>query len=349
VQLLERWLLRTRFERLYFVLGGHIFFQTLSAAIELDLFSLLAQHGKLTRPQIAQQLGTAEQPTRILLLGCVTLGLLRKRGVFYSNTFLANRLFVRSSRTNIVDVVRWQHYINYKGMHHFGEAIRQNSNVGLIEFRGTERTLYERLTHHPELEAIFQSAMQNISSQANVMLARHLDLSKAAHLLDVGGGNGSNVILMAERFSHLRATVFDSPSVCAIARERIQQAGMADRVGTFPGNCFTDPFPRDVDAILFAHFLTIWSASRNRALLRKCYEHLPKGGCVVVFNMMQRDTEDGPPSAAMGSPYFLTLATGEGMLYTWREYITWMREAGFASVSKTILPRDHGLIVGRKI
>jgi hypothetical protein len=50
----------------------------------------------------------------------------------------------------------------------------------------------------------------------------------------------------------------------------------------------------------------------------------------------------------MGSPYFLTLATGEGMLYTWREYTTWLREAGFRSVEARALPRDHGVIIGRK-
>ena len=64
--------------------------------------------------------------------------------------------------------------------------------------------------------------------------------------------------------------------------------------------------------------------------------------------MMQRDSEDGPHRAAMGSPYFLTLATGEGMLYTWREYMQWMSDAGFRSVTRRLLPRDHGFIIGRK-
>jgi cyclopropane fatty-acyl-phospholipid synthase-like methyltransferase len=133
-----------------------------------------------------------------------------------------------------------------------------------------------------------------------------------------------------------------------IASKRIKDAGMDDRLGVSPGDCFVDPFPAGVDCILFAHFFTIWSDSRNRQLLKKCYESLPAGGLVVIFNMMQRDSEDGPYSAAMASPYFLTLATGEGMMYTWREYGQWMRDAGFASVTRHVLPRDHGLIIGRK-
>ena len=83
-------------------------------------------------------------------------------------------------------------------------------------------------------------------------------------------------------------------------------------------------------------------------MLKKCYDSLPSGGKVLIFNMMQRDNETGPLSAAVGSPYFLTLATGEGMLYSWSEYQRWMREAGFVDVKKQVLLRDHGVISGTK-
>ena len=92
--------------------------------------------------------------------------------------------------------------------------------------------------------------------------------------------------------------------------------------------------------------MTIWSEERNQLLLRKAAKALPPGGAAVVFNMMQSDDERGPISAALGSPYFLTLATGEGMLYTWGEYETWMREAGFATVARVALVKDHGAIIG---
>jgi len=344
----ERFLLKPSFERMYLVLGGHIFFQTLSAAIQLELFPLIEKNGRMTRAEIAAALNCADQPIRILLLGCVTLRLLHKRGAYYSNTFLGKQLFLPESRRNIIDVVRWQHEINYRAMFHFGEAIRANRNVGLSEFEGNEPTLYERLVHDQRLELIFQRAMERISAQANEMLVNSLDLTDTKYLVDVGGGVGANIIAFARKFPGLRAAVFDSPTVCEIARSHIAEQGFSDRLGAVAGNCFVDPFPKEADAILFCHFFTIWSEAHNRQLLRKCYETLPSGGSVIIFNMMQRNTEDGPHSAAMGSPYFLTLATGEGMLYTWREYEQWMKDAGFASVTARRLPRDHGLIIGRK-
>lgn len=341
-------LLRRQVERLYLVFGGHIFFQTLRSAVDLDLFSLLAKHGRLTRSQIAEQLGIAEQPARILLLGCISVGLLQKRGGKYSNSYLANRLLVKGKRGNITSYVELEHQVMYRAMPWMCDALREYRNVGLKEFQGDEPTLYQRLARYPELEEIFQDAMQELSVQANADLARFVDFSGAGHVVDVGGGDGTNLMELARRWPHLRGTVFDWPSVCEIARRNIEAGGLADRLDTVPGDCFTDPFPTGADCFLFAHFFTIWSEQKDRLLLKKCYDALPPGGKVIIFNMMQRDDETGPLSAAIGSPYFLTVATGEGMLYTWKEYETWTKSAGFIRVNKEVLLRDHGAIIGTK-
>ena len=344
----ENVVLRRQVERLYLVFGGHIFFQTLRTAVQLGLFSLLAKKGPLTRQEIARQLGVEEQPARIIVLGLTAVGLLRKRGQRYSNSHLAQLLLVQDSPRKITAYVELQHRVMYKGLYWLEQSVREYRNVGLKEFPGDEPTLYQRLAHDPETERIFQEAMQELSVQANAHLARFIDLSDVRHLVDVGGGDGTNIIAMARRWPHLRATVFDSPTVCEIARANIAAAGLADRLDAIPGDCFTDPFPRDADALLFAHFFTIWGEKKDRELLRKCHASLPSGGKAIIFNMMQDDDETGPLSAAVGSPYFLAIATGLGMLHTWHEYETWMQDAGFQPVERVRLLRDHGLIVGRK-
>lgn len=347
-RLLERTVLRRPLTHIYHLLGGHVYFQTLSAAIKLDLFTLLGRSGPLTRAQIAAELKLADQPARILLLGLVTCGLLRRAGDTVVATKLADQLFNRDRPRHVADVVLWQHFINYRAMAHFHEALLANRNTGLAEFPGDEPTLYQRLAHQPALEKIFQDAMENISRQSNHLLAEAVDFGQFRRLVDVGGGNASNIMRLAQRHPGLKADVFDFPSVCAIAREKIRAAGLADRLGAVAGNCFNDEFPAGVDGILFCHFMTIWSPEQNQALLQKAFRALAPGGAALVFNQMQHDTEDGPLSAALGSPYFLTLATGVGMLYTWREYEDWMRAAGFTRVLRRALVRDHGVIIGIK-
>jgi ubiquinone/menaquinone biosynthesis C-methylase UbiE len=289
-----------------------------------------------------------DYPARVLLLGCTTLELLDKCDEKYANSELADRLLVRTAPGNIVAVVEWQHLINYQAMYFFYDAIVVNRNVGLDVFEGTEKTLYQRLAHNPRLERVFQKAMEAISVQANSVLAEHVDLSEVRHLVDVGGGNGTNILALAKKYPTLRATVFDSPSVCQIAQANFAAAGLSDRLDAVAGNCFQDPFPADCHCLLFCHFFTIWSEEQNRNLLKKAYAAIPSGGRVIIFNMMQWDDETGPLTAAMGSPYFLTLATGSGMLYTAKEYEDWMRDAGFTSITRQTLPLDHAAIVGRK-
>jgi len=328
--------------------GGHIFFQTLHAAVKLDLFTLLDREPGLILQEIAQRLRIQEQPARILLLGLTSTRILRKRGSQYYNSRLSKELLTKGSPNNLIPYVYLEHHAMFKAMPHFYESLLANKNVGLKEFSGKEPTLYQRLVHNPELEGIFQDAMQALSVQTNATFAKFVDLSNVNHLVDVGGGDGTNVIALARRYPHLRATVFDLPSVCEIARKNIAKHGMSDRLHVMPGNCFSDPLPQDADCFLFSHFFTIWSQEKDKHLLKKCFEALPKGGQVILFNMMQNNDGTGPLTAALGSPYFLTLATGEGMLYTWNEYQTWMKGAGFSKTKKIKLLRDHGAIIGVK-
>jgi hypothetical protein len=345
---IENVVLRKEAERFYLYFGGHIFFETLRAAVKYDLFTLLDEHGSLSRDQIAKQLGIQEQPARILLLGLTVGGLIKKRGRLYRNSRLAKQLLTRGSSRRVLSYVELEHAVMYKPMHRLYDAIKQYRNVGLEEFPGTEPTLYERLAHQPELEVIFQEAMQELSVQSNQDLARYVDFSQVNHVIDVGGGDGTNAIALASRWPHIRVTVFDSPSVCQIAERNIGDKGLGHRIGTHAGNCFDDAFPKNADCFLFAHFFTIWSREKDQLLLKKSFDALPHDGRVLLYNMMQNDDEDGPWAAAIGSPYFLTVATGEGMLYTWSEYEAWMRAAGFTDVRRFKLPRHHGAISSRK-
>jgi hypothetical protein len=347
-RIMERFFLQRSLERFYLVFGGHIFFETLYAAVEFDLFTKLDEEPGLTAPGIAARLGIEAQPARILLLGLTSVRFLKKSGDRYYNTRLTKELLTRGSPRNVIDYVRLQHGGMYKAMPHFVASLKAYSNVGLREFPGTAPTFYERLASQPPLEKIFQDAMQQLSVQTNTLLARFVDLSQVTHLVDVGGGDGTNLITLAGANPSLRGTVFDLPSVCEIARRNIAANGLSGRLNVVSGHCFESDFPCNADAFLFSHFFTIWSKEKDLQLLKKSFAALPSGGRVMIFNMMQRDDGTGPLSAAVGSPYFLTLATGEGMLYSWNEYETLFREAGFQQVKRIVLPKDHGVILGVK-
>lgn len=337
------------FETLVLIAGGHTAFQLLWAGIELGLYDQLSAKPGMSKGDIEAALGLNPQPTRILLVGLTALGLIKKNNGEYSNADLTEQALVSGKPSSAAPILGWQRYIVYPGLTDFVSSLKADSNTGLQVFPGPGNTLYERLTQHPREEKVFQDAMSALSSQANAHLVNGVDFSRYSHLLDVGGGDGSNGLALAEAFPHLKVTVFDSASVCEIAEKNIASRGMGDRVSTYPGEMFTTPFPPGVDAILFSHIFTIWSLDRDRELLSKAFDSLSEGGSVLVFGMMADDDDEGPLSTALGSPYFQAIATGEGMLYSWADYEQQMKSIGFSRVERIEdMPLSHGVLIGTK-
>lgn len=332
------------------IFGGHILFQTLYSAVELGLFELLSLNSKHSITEISQYLKIKKQPTRILLVGLVSSGIISKDedGLYSTASQLIDETLKADSPKSLVSYIKLQHHVMYKGMFYFLDALKQYKNVGLIEFPGEESTLYGRIGHDPELKKIFQQAMQEISVRDKDELVESLDLSQVKYLIDIGGGNGTNIISMANKYSHLKASVFDLAPVRELAHKNIKENNLEDRTSFIAGDCFSDSLPQEADCILMAHFCTIWSEEKNKLLFEKVYQSLNSGGKIVLFNMMQNDDETGPLTVAIGSPYFLTIATGEGMLYTWNEYKTWLEKVGFKDISYKQLPSTHGIIIGTK-
>jgi ubiquinone/menaquinone biosynthesis C-methylase UbiE len=317
---------------------GMYYFQFLAAAVELDLFTLLSRSPGLTREELAGSLKLENHPTRILLLGCGAVGLLRKEGDRYFNTTGAERFFSKAHPANMVPAVRMANHIQFRPMARFAEALKANTNVGLQEIPGSAPNLYMRLGENPPLEKIFHEMMSLVSLGTAAFLAGAVDLSRHRKLLDVGGGEAVNAIALAGRWPDLHVTVLDLPTVAETTRARLTEQGMAERVTAVGGDCFTEELPGEFDAILFSRFLAIWSEEKVRSVLAKAARALPPGASLYVIDALQDDDEMGPPFVAHLCAYFLTLASGEGMIRTWTEWTCWLEEAGFKSFSRRPLP-----------
>lgn len=338
-------------DRLVLIAGGHTAFQLLWAGIELGVFDRLSQRPGQTLEEVASGAGLQPYPTRILMIGLTALGLVRLAddGTYRNATLTENRL-VRGKPGYAAPILHWQAHIVYPGMQDFLQSLRENRNAGLARFPGDEPTLYERLTHDARLEQLFQISMSALSKQANQFLPKVMDFSRFRLVVDAGGGDGTNAISIARAYPGVRTTVFDLESVCELAARNIAQQGMSERVGTWVGDFFESDFPPGADCIVYCHIMTIWSMQRNKALLKRTYDALPEGGAVVLFNMMGSDDDRGPLATALGSPYFLAIATGEGMLWPWKDYEEALREVGFRDTVRMDkdLPLDHGILVGIK-
>jgi hypothetical protein len=298
-------------------------FQFLSAAVELDLFTLLSREPGLTRDQIASRLGLQENPIRLLLMGCGSVGLLKKEGERYFNSPAANAALSKDSPMNAVAAIRFVQHITYRPMSRFCEALQANTNVGLQEIPGTAPNLYMRLSENPQLEAIFLEMMSGFSAQG------------AAALVNTGA---INAIALAQRFPSLRVTILDLPTVAPQANARIKSAGLSARVKAVGHDVFGAEFPKECDAILFSRFLGIWSAEAYRGFLARAHRALDPGGTVFILEPISDDDEMGPLWTAHLGAYIFALVSGQGIPRTWAEVKGWLEEAGFKSTSRQPLP-----------
>jgi cyclopropane fatty-acyl-phospholipid synthase-like methyltransferase len=227
-------------------------------------------------------------------------------------------------------------------------ALRAGTNTALTGYAGDESTIYGRLAHSPEQQAVFQAAMAAFTRCTLPGLLDHADLSSVRHLLDVGGGDGTTAISLSERYPDLLVTIFDMPGLATPGGDTAS-ACFGDRVRFQTGDLFEDEFRRDVETILFSHVLEIFSAERIVTLLTKAYHALPACGRVFVYGFNVSDDETTGIFSARLSLYLNVLASGQGMAYPARDYEDWMRRAGFEEVH-TIggLPFEHGLVTGTK-
>lgn len=301
-------------------------FKTLATAHEMGLFALLDQTGPLTVTEVAVRLGIDERPAQMLLTACCSLGLLTgtDRGRF-GNSPLAGTYLVPGRRYYFGGWVRMLDHRLYPGWGRLVEAIRANRPTTWDPDR--QRDLYDTVA--PDLLATFWDAMHALSSTTAGHLARALDLSKRASVLDVGGGSGAYAIELCRAYPHLRVTVFELERVCSIAMDNVRAAGLSDRIVCTPGDFLQhDGLPGGHDTILMSMILHGRDETRGRALLAKCHAALPPGGMLVISELMIDDDHTGPRSAALMSLNML-VETEAGRNRTAAEYSAWLTDAGF--------------------
>ncbi|TYC00290.1 methyltransferase domain-containing protein [Micromonospora sp. WP24] len=339
----------TEADYLRLLVHGTTAFELLRTALELEVFERLEHAGGMTVRRLSETLGVEEQPARVVLLGLCALRLIDKRGDMYVNADMTRRKLLRSSPRFLGPLVDVQAKVINQALPDLAEAVRRNTNVGLRRLSGPGTTLYERLTAHPDLQHVFYANMGDASRKALVPLLDSYDFSGIRHAVDVGGGDGTNAIHLARRYPHLRVTVFDQESVTRLAADRIDDPDLRRRVRFHAGDIMTEPLPDGVDAVLVFHIFEIWSLERNTELLRRCRATLPDGGVCLIYNFVSNDEGTGSMSAGLVSPYFLTLASGEGMAYSAGDMERAALDAGFSHVERYEgLGFSHALVVGRR-
>lgn len=333
-------------ERFDLIVNGPALFNAVATALELGLFAFVDKQGGATRDQLAAFTRIPDHQLRVLLQALCATELLVRRDNDYCNSAFAAQLLAADGPASWRDILVGWRRVYYPAFAEMTSALRKGTNTALAGYPGDEPTLYQRLGHDPELERVFHASMAAFSMSSMEALATNKEFRTVRCLLDVAGGDGTTAAELVKHHADLRVTIFDLPSVSALAE--VNHAG-SNRVSVREGDFFTDDFPVGADAVLFSHCLEVFSGEQIVRLLRKAVDVLPSGGKVLIYGYNVSDDETRGLYSARLSLYLNVLATGSGMAYPAPDYEQWLRESGLQQVmTYRGLPYEHGLSVGVK-
>jgi len=127
-------------------------------------------------------------------------------------------------------------------------------------------SVYEYLSAHPDLAAVFDDAMTALSEDSAHLYLKAHNFGRYRTIADVGGGRGMMLAAILQRYPDTRGILFDLPHVVADARATLDRAGIADRVDVVPGDFFAD-VPAGADAYILKTVLQNWNDDRARHIL----------------------------------------------------------------------------------
>jgi O-methyltransferase domain/Dimerisation domain len=316
--------------------------KVLLSAVEIGLFSVLAEE-PLDAPTLCRKLALHPRGAHDFFDALVALGMLEREGGRYSNTAATQRYLVRGNPDYIGGIIEMANTRLYGFWGSLTEALRTGQPQNEAKQGGD---LFGKLYADPERLAIFLKGMTGVSRPIARQLAARVDWSRSKSVIDIGTAEGVVPITIAQSHPNLVGGGFDLPPVRPVFEGHVRAEGLSDRLRFYPGDFFKDPLPT-ADVLVMGHILHDWDVATKAQLLAKAHAALPKGGVLIVYDMMIDDDRRTNATGLLMSLNML-IETRGGFDYTGADCAGWMREAGFAAVRIERLEGPYSMAVATK-
>ncbi len=304
-------------------------------ALELDVFTNLGDGA--AAEALAAKLGTDARATEMLLNVLAAMGLLAKQETVFRNTPIAVRYFCAASPDNARPALLHTAHL-WPRWSRLTDCVRAGTGVSPQEvgIRGAEWT-----------EA-FIAAMHRNATERAPSVVRAVGAAGIRRMLDVGGGSGAYSIAFAKANTALIADILDLAAVVPIARQHVDEAGVADRVKIGAGDLRSDALGRDYDLVFVSAICHMLDPEENLDLLRRCHAATAPGGRIVIQDFILEPDKTAPKWAALFALNML-VGTRAGSSYSELEYSAWLTRAGFRDIRRVRLPGPAGLMIASRL
>ncbi len=277
--------LRDKANFYYELLAGGARTKLLESVVNFNVAELIADHGLIFEADLIKELGLHPLRAKKWLFLLVREKFLcrekNNNSYLYSLGPVLNKLFVNN------DYQWWF----FKQMVYSWQTVTYENFYDVLKGAPVSITYQWPPRNNHESVAI-ENWMTRTAVPALTALYKAINFNKVSHLLDIGGGEGTMACELAKKFPRLKVTVYNLPKACELARLKIKEADLTDRVHVVEGDfLLDDKFPSGCDLVLFSRVLCDWSPETAKKLLLKAYKSIEDGGQVAICEAFQENNK----------------------------------------------------------
>jgi bacteriochlorophyllide d C-20 methyltransferase len=263
------------------IFKGLVEFGCLKAALELDLFTHLANEAKDVN-SLAAAAGAVPPRLGMLLEALRQIGITSEENGQWCLTPFAKAMFApngENSNLYMIPVTKAMAHLSDNFYLKMADAVR-----GKLNFKG--EVPYPPVTR--EDNWYFEEIHRSNAYFAIKLLLEEANLSNAKTLVDVGGGIGDISAALLKKYAQLQSTILNLPGAIELVNENAAEKGVGERLRGVAVNIYKDVYPQ-ADAVMFCRIL--YSANEQLAdmMCRKAFEALSAGGKILILDMIIDD------------------------------------------------------------
>ncbi|MEU7834281.1 MULTISPECIES: methyltransferase [unclassified Nonomuraea] len=313
------------------------------SAIELGLFTELSA-GPATEAELCERLGLHPRAVPDFLSTLAALGLLDVKDDHYASTPAAARFLDRTSPSYGGGFLERANHMMYPAWENLTGLLRTGEPQ--VAGREDQAAAFERMMGDPDHLDRFLRMMDAVSGPLGPELAAKFDWANYTTVVDIGGARGNLLAHILNAHEHLSGYVFDLRGIESAFGTHMEALGLRDRARFVSGDFFKDALPQS-DVLIIGHVLHDWSPAERAQLIRKAFGALQPGGALLIYDQLTGQGHGGDPWNEIISLNMQLLSPG-GSEYTLTECRTWLRDAGFQSISTFTLGEHDTCVVALK-
>ena len=353
-----------------------IVFQASRLMVKLGILDLLRDSDNgMTIAEVASKTGLSVYAVKVLMEASLSIGTVlieaspapsKRKGDSQEPRFTLSKTgwFLLTDTCTRVNM-DFNHDVNYEGLFHLEEALRESRPAGLKHF-GDWKTIYEGLSSLPEQVQKSWFGFDHFYSDGSFEQALKVVFSaeqsgragcgqKPHRLLDVGGNTGRWALRCVDYDPDVKVTVMDLPQQLRLMKEQTAGKPGAERIDGYATDLLNreNPFPTDrhYDVIWMSQFLDCFGEEEIQSILERASKIMDETNRLYIMETLwdRQRFEAAAFCLTMTSLYFTAMANGNSKMYNTDDLTRVIRQAGLEV--ETIydgLGMGHSILVVKK-